>query len=217
MTPGSGSPTTSEHVSLQVADDEDQSYPRSSFLRHGLGAAGGILAGGVAIAGLPSLAASAPSPAQDFQVLNFALRLEYLQEAFYRRAARATAVRGELRRFVAVVRDHEAAHIDYLKAILGKRAVKRPTFDFGNALASERRFTSAAVLLEDLGVAAYNGQAANLTSAGLEAAAKVASVDARHAAWIRAIVGRRPAPQPTDQPKSASQVLADLEGTGFEQ
>ena len=39
--------------------------------------------------------------------------------------------------------------------------------------------------LEDVAVAAYNGQAGNLTKDALRAAATVISVDARHTAWIR--------------------------------
>ena len=47
--------------------------------------------------------------------------------------------------------------------------------------------------LEDLAVATYNGQAVNLTPASLKAAARIVSVEARHAAWIRSIVGEVPA------------------------
>ena len=45
-------------------------------------------------------------------------------------------------------------------------------------------------MLEDTAVAAYNGQAANHeTKPTLKAAATIVSVEARHAAWIRDIVG----------------------------
>jgi Ferritin-like domain len=46
------------------------------------------------------------------------------------------------------------------------------------------------VVLEDTGVAAYAGQGTNiLQSAVLTAALSIHSVEARHAAWIRALVG----------------------------
>ena len=54
-------------------------------------------------------------------------------------------------------------------------------------------------MLEDTAVAAYNGQAVNLTKPVLKAAATIVSVEARHAAWIRDIVGQPAAPQATDQ------------------
>ena len=69
--------------------------------------------------------------------------------------------------------------------------------------------------LEDVAVAAYNGQAANLTKGALRAAARIVSVDARHAAWIRSIVGESPAAQAVDAPLSAEQATARLEETGF--
>ena len=38
--------------------------------------------------------------------------------------------------------------------------------------------------------AAYNGQAANVTPNAFAAAARIVSVEARHAAWVRTIAGR---------------------------
>jgi ferritin-like protein len=49
----------------------------------------------------------------------------------------------------------------------------------------------------------------------LQAAARIVSVDARHAAWIRAIRGRRPASQATDVAKTRRQVLEQVDRTGF--
>ena len=66
-------------------------------------------------------------------------------------------------------------------------------------------------------MAAYNGQATNLSRATLEAAAKVVSVEARHAAWIRSIIGEPPAPDATDTPLSADEVLEGLQQIGLEQ
>ena len=64
-------------------------------------------------------------------------------------------------------------------------------------------------------MAAYNGQAANLTRDALIAAARIVSVDARHAAWIRAIQDKPPASRPTDLPKTRREVLAAVDRTGF--
>ncbi len=70
-------------------------------------------------------------------------------------------------------------------------------------------------MLEDVGVAAYNGQAVNLTKPVLKAAATIVSVEARHAAWIRDIVGQPAAPDATDKPATERQARAAVARTGF--
>jgi hypothetical protein len=187
---------------------------RANALKRALAVGGGILAGGVFIAGLPRQAASAPSPAQDVEILNFALLLEYLESAFFTEAS-VGGLTGELLEFADVVRGHERAHVAFLRDALGSKARKEPTFDFGEATSDPQAFTDAAVLLQDLAVAAYNGQAANLTTGALEAAAKIVSVEARHAGWIRAIAGLNPAPEATEVPKTAEEATAALNRTTF--
>ena len=73
------------------------------------------------------------------------------------------------------------------------------------------------MLLENTGVAAYNGQAANLTKKSLAAAAAIVSVEGRHAAWASALAGRDPAPRAADLGATADAVAATLERTGFVQ
>ena len=72
---------------------------RSKILRRALAGGGMILGGGVVIAGLPRFAASAPSPAQDAEILNFALLLEYMESAFFSEAAVNGRLTGELLEF----------------------------------------------------------------------------------------------------------------------
>jgi rubrerythrin len=213
-----------EHLIVQVVDEEaglhqaleeENTSCREDLLRRAVVAGGTVFAGGVLLAGLPRLAVSAPSPAQDVEVLNFALLLEYLQAAFYREAAERASLGRELSQFVDVVAGHEQEHVDFLRETLGDDAREAPTFDFGNATRTARRVTVTSVALEDLGVAAYNGQATNLTRDALAAAAQIVSVHARHAAWIRSIAGRTPASQATDESKTQAQVEAALEATRF--
>jgi Ferritin-like domain len=214
------------HVSVDVVDSgevlrgafdqEDRgSVSRERFLRRLALAGGAALVSGVFVGGLPRLGVSAPSPAQDVEIFNFALVLEYLQAAFYEEAARSEILEGDLRSFVDVVRGHEQRHIEYIRSALGDKARDAPTFSFGDALRDAETFAATAVTLEDLGVAAYNGQAGNVTRKALAAAAKIVSVDARHAAWIRSIVGKTPASQPTDRPLTGKQVTARLDRLGF--
>jgi rubrerythrin len=207
-----------EHVHVEVTPSarvEPASSTRQRLLFRALAAGGTLVAGGVVVAGLPGIARSAPSAAADLEILDFALQLEYLQKAFYDAAAASPAIDGKLRDFVTVVVDHEARHVDYLKAALGDKASPSPTFSFGDTFATADGFSAAAATLEDLGVAAYNGQAANLTPERLAAAAQIVSVDARHAAWIRSIVSKPPADQPTDKPMTADEVTAALAKTGY--
>jgi hypothetical protein len=188
---------------------------RATLLKRALAAGGTVVAGGVAVAGLPKLALSAPSPAQDAEILNFALQLEYLESAFFGEAAESGQLTGELLEFARTVGGHERAHVAFLRKALGRKARKRPTFDFRNATRDPKAFTSAAVALQDLMVAAYNGQAANLTTGAFANAAKIVSVEARHAGWIRAIAGNDPAPKATEEPKTAAAVTAAVNRTRF--
>jgi hypothetical protein len=188
---------------------------RSQLLRRAA-VAGGAVGGGALFAGtLARFASSAPSPAQDARILNLVLLLEYVEAAFYAEAREKGALRGELRQFAKVVGGHEAQHVAFLKHALGREARKPPRLAFGDATTDADAFVRAAITLEDTSVAAYNGQATNLTAGALAAAAKIVSVEARHAAWIRAIAGKVPAADATDAPLTAARVQATLRKTGF--
>ena len=190
---------------------------RSDVLRRGSFAAGGLAFG--AALGLatraPRATAAAPSAAQDRKIFNYALLLEYLQAGFYGEAVQRGALTGDVRRFAEVVAEHERAHVDYLRKALGSHARPRPTFDFGDATRDQRAFLDTAVLLENIGVAAYNGQAANLTKPALAAAAEIVSVEGRHAAWISDLAGEAPAPRAADAGESAAAVVRRLQATHF--
>ena len=190
---------------------------RREALRRGSIAAAALAAGaGVGLGRRPASAAAAvPSQAQDRAIFNFALLLEYLQAAFYSEATKGKTLTGELRRFAEVVSEHEDAHVAFLRKALGPHARPRPRFDFGDATRDERRFLKAAVLLENTGVLAYNGQAANLTRPALAAAAEIVSVEGRHPAWISDLAGVRPAPRAADVGVSSTDVVRTLRSTHF--
>ena len=188
---------------------------REQFLARAILAGGALTAGGLLVAGLPRLAASAASPAQDRKILNFALLLEYVEAGFYSDAIAKGKLTGDLLEYATTVRDHERAHVAFLKSALGADARQKPKLDFGATTSDPTKFTAAAINLEETAIAAYNGQAANLTKPTLAQAAKIVSVEARHAAWIRALAGKDPAPTATDKPKTAAEVQADVNRTGF--
>ena len=147
--------------------------------------------------------------------MNFALLLEYLQAAFYREALSRDLLRGELREFAETVAANEEEHIALLRGALGRRARSRPTFRFDDVLRSRRAFVRSALTLEDAGVAAYNGQAANLTKEALLPALRMVSVEGRHAAWIRDIAGEDPAPLAADPGLPATEVTSTLRKAGL--
>ena len=188
---------------------------RRVLIRGGLLAGAALAAGGALVGSGASTAAPAPSRALDRKIFNFALLLERLQAAFYSAAMNTGRVRGELREFAEVVGAHEREHVDFLEKALGAGADPSPTFEFGSATDDRQKFLDAAVLLENTGVAAYNGQAANLTKGSLAAAAEIVSVEGRHAAWISDLAGRHPAPRAADPGATAEDVAATLRATGF--
>ena len=153
---------------------------------------------------------SRSSPAQDRSILNFALLLEHLQAAFYREALSRDLLRGELREFAQIVGANEDEHIALLRRALGRRARPRPTFRFDQVLRTPADFVRSAITLEDAGIAAYNGQAANLTKEALLPALRMVSVEGRHAAWIRDIAGEDPAPFAADPGLPATVVTSIL-------
>ncbi len=137
------------------------------------------------------------------QVFQYALTLEYLEAEFYTRGVAAAGLipAGASVAAITVVRDHENAHVAFLRSALtglGKTPVAKPTFDFsaGNGsgtgpfatvFTNYDIFLAVAQVFEDTGVRAYKGQAPNLLRQGalLTAALNIHSVEARHAAKIR--------------------------------
>lgn len=209
---------------VRDALDESGGATRAQLLRRAIGGGGAFLAGGLLIGGLPSVALGAPSREQDVQILNFALLLEFLEAEFYKEAVDRGRLAGETLTFARVVRDHEIAHVEFLQRTLGSRARSKPQFDFRDTTSDPDKFRATAVVLEDTGVAAYNGQGPRLTKPTLAAAATIVSVEARHAAWIRKIVGEPdyggrqenlPAPAVLEPALTKDQVEQRVQQTGF--
>ncbi|HEX5558733.1 MAG TPA: ferritin-like domain-containing protein [Gaiellales bacterium] len=177
--------------------------------------AAGLVAGGILVGGVGAPAIGSGSRLGDAAILNFALEMEELQAALYAQALQHAGLTGELAQYARVVGGHERAHVAFLRQTLGSRAAPAPAFDFGDAVSDPDRFAVAARVLEDLGVAALDGQAANLTRPSLAAVATIVSVEARHAAWIRDLAGELPAPTPANPSEGAARVLAAIRRTGF--
>jgi rubrerythrin len=196
---------------------------RGAFLRRGAIAGGGIIAGSAMFGTFLSSAEAAISSTKrskknDGAILNYALTLEYLEAAFYKQAVANAAYGNDanLKKFAETVAAHEAAHVKFLKGALKSAAVKSPKFDFGAAVTDQKTFAATAQVLEDTGVSAYLGQVGNILQLPvLKAAGTIATVEARHAAWIRFINGDTPAPAAFDTPKSEKAVLKAVTATKF--
>jgi hypothetical protein len=195
---------------IREAIDRLPRASRQGFLQ----AVGGGLVAAVAL-GRPPAARAALSRG-DVAILNYALTLEYLQDAFYTEAERKGAVEGPAARLTRVVGAVERAHVKALRDVLGHRAVSRPFFDFRGVTERPQSFIRTAVAFEDLGTAAYKGQADKIESPTvLAAAVGIHSVEARHAAWIRYIAGSRPASEAFDEGISKAKTLDLVRDTGF--
>jgi hypothetical protein len=213
---------SAERPSLRIADvDVDGALveaaasvtgvSRASFLARAALGSSSVVA---LLAGRAQEAAAATRG--DVAILNFALVLEYLQAAFYTEAERRKLLGGKL----AVIPPHlgavERAHVAAFRKVLGSAAVKRPTFDFRGTTEQADPFLRTAVALEDLAVAAYKGQAGNISSpAYLAAAISIHSVEARHAAWMRYLLGRKPAASALDKPVTAAVARRLVASTHF--
>lgn len=173
------------------------------------------MAGGVVLVGTPTTATSAPSEQQDQRILEYLLEIEDLQAAFYARAVERKQLTGEAQEFARVAQEHERAHAAFLRKALGAQAPPARSHDFADATGGNAAFLEAAVELEDIGLAAYLGVAPNLRSGTLRDAAKVLSVEARHAAWARDLAGLNPAPRASDEGLSRDRVNQRLRDKGF--
>ena len=179
---------------------------------------GTAAAGSAALwAGAGEAAAQGSKPGKgDRAILNYALGLEYLQSAFYPEAERSKALRGAADQASRVVGAVERAHVKAFRDLLGREAVKRPSFDFQGTTEEQDSFLKTAVAFEDLAVAAYKGQASKLRSSQvLAAAVAIHSVEARHAAWMRYLVGATPAARAFDEPRSKTSVARIVRSTNF--
>lgn len=186
---------------------------RSAFLRRSVAAAVGI--GGL-LGAADAEAAGVATTKNDIAMLRFDLVLEYLQAGFYTEAERLGALTPKTLGWARVVGAHERAHVVAIKRLLGRKTVPSPTFNYGSVTSSERAFVRTAVGFEDLTAALLKWQAPRLDSRSVVAAAvTLHSVETRHAAWIRHLIGLRPAADAFDKPASQQRMAQLIASTHF--
>src|SRR3954470_11302778 len=127
----------------------------------------------------------------DVGILNYALTLEYLETAFYADVVKSGLFkRAELetiRKFGREEAEHVEALTQAVKSLGGKPAPE-PKAEF--PLKSAKSVLELAATVENLGAAAYLGQAANIKSPEVLASAlAIHSVEGRHAAVLNTLLG----------------------------
>src|ERR1700742_905215 len=150
----------------------------------------------------------------DIGILNYALTLEYLETAFYEDVVKSGLFKGQelavLKQFGAEEKQHVEALSGTVKKLGGKPAPK-PKAEF--PLKNAKSVAELAGTVENLGAAAYLGQAPNIKSPEVLAAAlSIHSVEARHAATLNTLLGLSITPDGAfGKPADVAEVLKSVE------
>ncbi len=223
-----------ENVVLELARDD---VGRKKFLKMagkgmGAGAAATSLAAFIAAcgssssssssaAGTSSAAATSSSAAAattsssssssgDLAIVNYALTLEYLEAQFYAKVIKSGLFTGKNLSVIKTFGAEEAQHVIALKKVAGSLGTPatEPTGKF--PIKNAAQVTELAGTVENLGAAAYLGQAPNIKSKEILAAAlAIHTIEARHAATLNLVLKKSPTPDGAfAKPMTMSQVLA---------
>ncbi|MFL5834619.1 MAG: ferritin-like domain-containing protein [Solirubrobacterales bacterium] len=152
--------------------------------------------GGTTTATMDSMASGGTSETAEFGkgdvgILNYALTLEYLETAFYADVVKSGLFKGAELETIRKFGAEEAEHVQALTAAvkqLGGKPAPEPKAKF--PLESAKSVLELAGTVENLGAAAYLGQAANIKSPEVLASAlAIHSVEGRHAAVLNTLLG----------------------------
>jgi hypothetical protein len=175
-------------------------------------AAGGGTTSSSAAAGSASTTSMSSSSAGngDLKIVNYALTLEYLETQFYADVIKSGLFKGQTLSVLKSFGAEEAQHVIALhKAAMsmGTPAAK-PKGKF--PLKDAASVAKLAATVENLGAAAYLGQAPAIKSKDVLAAAlSIHSIEARHAATLNTLLKQSPTPDGAfAKPMSMAQVLA---------
>lgn len=187
---------------------------RRSFLRNSaLALVTASLAQTALTTGQAFAAAPAANRAQmnlDLDILNYALTLEHLEAEAYRAVNASGLLTGAAVGYFADFGAHEAAHVVALTQTIsdlgGTPVAKAASYAFPT-FTNSQEIVEFFQYVEELGAAAYLGQAPRLTNPDLiTAAVAIHNVEAQHAAVLSDLIGVSPSPA-FGQPKSMEEVL----------
>lgn len=210
-----------DQLAAADADFAGRFDPRRAVFRHlGAAAARAALATApVLLSGLFQRAYAGTNAATPVDILNFALKLEYLEADFYARFIGSGLLpAGSPTTAILKIKQHEDSHVKLLQAaITALGGTPGPAVQFRQAVFDANKtyagLLTIAQVLEDTGVRAYKGQVpglqglANVMVGGaslslLTTALQIHSVEARHAAHIRLLRNQTPWVSPTDDAAS---------------
>jgi hypothetical protein len=128
--------------------------------------------------------------AGDVGILNYALTLEYLEDQFYAKVLAAKLYTGAVGSLLATFAAQETEHVAAINATilkLGGTPAAKPTGKF--PITTAAAVAKLAYTVENLGAAAYLGQAGYISSPTVLAAAlSIHTIEARHAATLATLV-----------------------------
>jgi rubrerythrin len=163
-------------------------------------------------AAAPATTSTAASSASgDVAILNYALTLEYLEREFYAKVVAAGLFKGSVGSLIKSFASQEATHVEALKGAVSKMGgtpAANPNGKF--PIESATQVAGLAYTVENLGAAAYLGQAGNIQSPEVLATAlAIHSVEARHASTLGTLVKKSLTPDGAfAKPMDMSMVLA---------
>ncbi len=226
------SKTRAPHEDERSALEELQQEPgsRSQFLKMvgGAGAAGALAVlvaacGGdddkdtTSSGGSASSGSASKGSKSDLEILNYALTLEYLEADFYQQVLDSGEVKDKKVGEVAMeISENEQEHVAALIATvekLGGKPAAKPMTNFDSVLeGGEKKILETAASVENLGAAAYLGQAGRIQNKDVLAAAlSIHTVEARHAAVLNNVVGKTIVPDGAfAKAQSMAQVLKQV-------
>ncbi len=196
-----------EPAALDELRDDPQSRKRFLKMVGGAGAAGALSLLIAACGGddddesasttstTDSMEKNSSASKGDLEIVNYALTLEYLEADFYDQVIRSGEVTDKkIAELAKSIRDNEQEHVEALTATvkqMGGTPAPKPTTKFEEVIAGgPQMILETAASVENLGAAAYLGQAGNIKSKEILAAAlAIHSVEGRHAAALNTLVG----------------------------
>jgi rubrerythrin len=206
-------------VERLVRDDSDRkrflkmagSAGAASFGAFVLAACGSSKKSATATTAATSSTSTSASETGDLAIVNYALTLEYLETEFYEKVVASGLFSGKVAGLIKDFGAQEKTHVEALKGTaekLGGTPAAKPQGKF--PITSATQVAELAYTVENLGASAYLGQAANIQSPEVLAAAlAIHTVEARHAATLGTLVKKSVTPDGAfAKPADMSTVLA---------
>jgi rubrerythrin len=153
----------------------------------------------------------------DLEIVQYALTLEHLETDFYNAVIDAGVITDKaLAETAMMIRDSEQEHVDALTGTVEQLGgtPQKPMTNFDAVLeGGPDMVLKTAAEVENLGAAAYLGQAGRIKSKEILAAAlSIHSIEGRHAAALNSVVGRTIVPDGAfAKPASMEEVLPKVQ------